>query len=263
MKKFDLPSKLQVTVRVIGVVLGAEFLVRALYNSLAFELSTFQASTLNAFALVVISTPIIYFWVVKPYVSAYQNALNQIEYISCLDPLTKLANRRLISVHVGKTLANAQRHGLHGALMVMDLDGFKPINDRHGHEAGDAVLVEISQRLQAIVRTEDIVGRLGGDEFVVVLSNLGRQSDEALARSKFVAKRLLDTVVKPVEYNGETLSVSASIGIRFIDLDPNITADTLINEADAAMYQAKKAGKARAVIFQKQILLPEMHTTTS
>ena len=144
MKKFDLPSKLQVTVRVIGVVLGAEFLVRALYNSLAFELSTFQASTLNAFALVVISTPIIYFWVVKPYVSAYQNALNQIEYISCLDPLTKLTNRRLISVHVGKTLANAQRHGLHGALMVMDLDGFKPINDRHGHEAGDAVLVEIS-----------------------------------------------------------------------------------------------------------------------
>lgn len=113
------------------------------------------------------------------------------------------------------------------------------------------------------MRTEDIVGRLGGDEFVVVLSNLGRQSDEALARSKFMAKRLLDAVVKPVEYNGETLSVSASTGIRFIDLDPNITADTLINEADAAMYQAKKAEKARAVIFQEQIRLPEMHTTTS
>ncbi len=263
MKKFNLPSKLQVTVRIVGVVLGAEFLIRALYNSLALDLSMFQASTLNAFALVVISTPIIYFWVVKPYVNAHQNALDQIEYISCLDPLTKLANRRLISVHVGKTLANAQRHGIYGALMVMDLDGFKPINDRHGHEAGDTVLVEISQRLQAIVRTEDIVGRLGGDEFVVVLSNLGRQPDEALARSKFVAKRLLDTVVKPVEFNSEVLTVSASIGIRFIDLDPNVTTDMLINAADAAMYQAKKAGKAQAVIFQEQILLPEMHSATS
>lgn len=263
MKNFNLPSKLQVTVRIVGVVLGAEFLIRALYNTLAIELSPFQTSTLNAFALVVISTPIIYFWVVKPYVNAHQSALDQIEYISCLDPLTKLANRRLISSQLQKTLANAQRHGIYGAAMVIDLDGFKPINDRHGHEAGDTVLVEISHRLQAIVRTEDIVGRLGGDEFIVVLANLGRQPDEALARSKFVAKRLLDTMLKPVDFNDEALSVSASIGIRFIDLDPNVAIETLISEADTAMYQAKKAGKAQAIIFQEQIPLPEMQTAAS
>jgi len=91
-----------------------------------------------------LSTPIIYLWGVRPFVTAHHNAIDKIEHLTCLDPLTKLANRRLINQHLEKVLSGCIRHSRYGTVMVMDLDGFKPINDIHGHEAGDAVLVEIS-----------------------------------------------------------------------------------------------------------------------
>lgn len=248
--KFSLPSKAQVTVRIVGVVLGAEFLIMALLDHLAMELTVFQESAFDAFSLVVLSTPIIYFWVIKPFVTAHQDALHQIEHMSCLDPLTQLANRRLIAKHLEKIHASGLRYNIYGAVMVMDLDGFKPINDVHGHEAGDALLVEVARRLESIIRKEDIVGRLGGDEFIVILGNLGRQPDEAQARSQLVAERLLNITDKPYLFEGKMLKVSASVGVCFLDLKSSTSIDTLISSADAAMYQAKKSGKGRAVFFQ-------------
>ncbi len=161
-KKFNLPSTAQVTVRIVGVVLGAEFFIMALLDRLAPELTTFQESALDAFALVMLSIPIIYFWVIRPFVNAHQDAIHQIEHLSCLDPLTRLANRRLITKHLEQMLASSHRHKVYGAVMVMDLDGFKPINDIHGHETGDAMLIEVARRLESVIRKEDIVGRLGG-----------------------------------------------------------------------------------------------------
>ncbi|WP_461520858.1 hypothetical protein [Porticoccus sp.] len=92
-KKFNLPSTAQVTVRIVGVLLGAEFFIMALLDRLALELTTFQESALDAFSLDILSTPIIYFWVIRPFVNAHQDALHQIKHMSCLDPLTQLANR--------------------------------------------------------------------------------------------------------------------------------------------------------------------------
>jgi len=240
-----------VTVRIVGVVLGAEFLVMAALNHLALSLTPFQEATLDAFSLVLLSTPIIYLWVVRPFVTAHHNAIDQIEHLACLDPLTKLANRRLINQHLEKVLSGCMRHSRYGAVMVMDLDGFKPINDVHGHEAGDAILVEIARRLETVIRKDDIVGRLGGDEFIVILSDLGHRQDTAQARSELVAERLIEATDKPHVFDGKALKVSASIGIRFLDLRPDTSVDTLISSADLAMYQAKKNGKGRAVLFQE------------
>ncbi|TNE77211.1 MAG: GGDEF domain-containing protein [Gammaproteobacteria bacterium] len=250
-KRFNLPSKLQLTIRIVGIVLGAELLIMAMLDSLALPLTLFQEATLDAFALVTISTPIIYYWVVQPFVTAHHEAIRKIEHMACLDPLTQLANRRLITKHLEKVLAGGLRHNHYSAVMVMDLDGFKPINDIHGHEAGDAMLVEIARRLETIIRKDDIVGRLGGDEFIVILSNLGHRPEEAQVRSQTVAERLIDVTDKPYRFGDKELKVSASVGIRFMDQNPKISVDTLISSADFAMYQAKKSGKGCAVFFQE------------
>ena len=135
-------------------------------------------------------------------------------------------------------------------MLLIDLDGFKLVNDSYGHEAGDAVLVEIAKRLQSIVRSEDIVGRLGGDEFIVLLHRLG--GDERLAhdRALRVAETLIKTISKPFYFNGKTLQVGASIGVRLLGFEEQDT-ETAISEADSAMYRAKEAGRGCAVFFEK------------
>jgi len=253
-KTIDLPSKAQVTVRIVGIVSGAEFLVMAFLHTFPPVISAFQEATLNAFSLVVLSTPIIYFWVVKPFVKAHNDTLHQIEYMACLDPLTQLANRRLIYQHLEKTLAGCLRHNVFGALLVLDLDGFKPVNDRFGHEAGDAILVEIATRLKSMTRTEDIVGRLGGDEFIVILSDLGQESSAALKKVELIAKRLISTISAPLSFDRKELKVSTSIGIRFLDTAAATSqTEHLINEADSAMYLAKKAGKGCAMFHGEEV----------
>ena len=246
-KTIDLPSKAQVTVRIVGIVSGAEFLVMASLHIFSPPISAFQEATLNAFSLVLLSTPIIYFWVVKPFVKAHNDTLHQIEYMACLDPLTQLANRRLIYQHLEKTLAGCLRHNVFGALLVLDLDGFKPVNDKFGHEAGDAILVEIAKRLRSITRTEDIVGRLGGDEFIVILSDLGPDATAAQKKVELIAQRLISTISAPLSFDAQELRVSTSIGIRFLDAGATAQTEHLINDADGAMYQAKKAGKGCAI----------------
>jgi diguanylate cyclase (GGDEF)-like protein len=121
-------------------------------------------------------------------------------------------------------------------LIFIDLDGFKPINDRYGHAAGDAVLVQVAARLRQSVRAHDVVGRMGGDEFAVLASLEGTfQADD-------IAQRLLLAIQRPVEYLGQSLSVSASIGIAHLG---SVEAEDLLAAADVAMYQAKAAGGGR------------------
>ena len=145
------------------------------------------------------------------------------------------------------------RHNLFGALIVLDLDGFKPINDRFGHEAGDALLVEIAKRLKSIIRTEDIVGRLGGDEFVIILGNLGPEATAAQKKVELIAKRLISTISVPLSFDHKELKVSTSIGIRFLDAEATSQTEHLINDADSAMYLAKKAGKGCAIFHEEEV----------
>jgi diguanylate cyclase (GGDEF)-like protein len=189
-----------------------------------------------------LSIPSIYFWVIKPFVIEHDAAIEKVNYLALTDPLTQLANRRLITTHLKKIISSIVRHHDHGAVMILDLDGFKLVNDAYGHKAGDAVLIEISKRLQSAVRIEDVVGRLGGDEFIVLIDGLG--SDELFAHEKMlrIAGNILNIINNPIVYHDDVLHVSASIGICFVGFE-RMDPDKIILNADAAMYLAKKEGK--------------------
>jgi len=135
-----------------------------------------------------------------------------------------------------------------GALVRIDLDGFKAINDRHGHEAGDAVLREVARRLESASRSDDVVSRLGGDEFVILINRLDRSPQLARDKAHRVAEKLLALLADPIDFHGTPLNIGASIGVRLFGTE-RVDVDTAIREADAAMYRAKNAGRGRIVFF--------------
>jgi diguanylate cyclase (GGDEF)-like protein/PAS domain S-box-containing protein len=163
-----------------------------------------------------------------------------IEQMAFLDPLTRLPNRRLLEDRLQQALAFAARAGKLVAVCVLDLDGFKYVNDTFGHEAGDAVLIEVAGRLQQVVRTNDTVARLGGDEFVLLLAGLN-----GVGEAEEILERTLAAVRMPVRLAGEVpAAVSASIGVAVFPFDGQL-ADELLRRSDAAMYAAKRQGRDR------------------
>lgn len=169
---------------------------------------------------------------------------NQLEYIAHYDVLTNLPNRVLLSDRLHQAIAQSRRNGNTLAVAYLDLDGFKRVNDTHGHHVGDEVLVEISTRLKECLRDGDTLARIGGDEFIAVLVDLTHQN--ACNR---VIERLLDRVCDAVYVEDLTLYVSASVGVTFFPQDDDVEADQLYRQADQAMYQAKLAGKNCYAIF--------------
>lgn len=177
------------------------------------------------------------------------------------DTLTGLANRRLLLDHLELTLAGNRRHGRHGALLFLDLDHFKPLNDRHGHHVGDLLLVEVARRLRHCVRELDTVARFGGDEFIVLLSGLAPEADLARQHAAQVAEKARRALAEPfrltVEHDGVAAAVehrcTASVGVLMFagPSEREGTAEALLDQADAAMYQAKEAG-GNVVSFRAQ-----------
>lgn len=160
------------------------------------------------------------------------------------DGLTQLANRRLLQNNLRMALAAQRRHGICSALMFMDLDNFKPLNDAHGHDVGDQLLVEVASRLTRQVRETDTVARFGGDEFVVLLADLGPQWTLAQEQAGKIAHKLLDALGQPYQLGAVTHRCTASIGLLVFQGGLH-KPEMLIKEADAAMYAAKQAGRHR------------------
>ncbi len=193
----------------------------------------------NALLLIIFSTPLTYFLVVKPFIDERDVAIAKISTLAHYDGLTNIANRRLINQNLKILIAHCARRKVYGALVMIDLDNFKPINDQYGHDAGDAILIEIANRLTSSMRTEDVVGRIGGDEFVILIDSLDNNKQIATEKALGFAERLHDLINQPLEYAGERLIVGSSIGITFLGFE-NITIDTAFKRADIAMYRAKK-----------------------
>ena len=168
---------------------------------------------------------------------------HQLERIAHYDALTNLPNRLLLADRLRQGIAQSQRRGRSLAVAYLDLDGFKEVNDRHGHEAGDELLIEISKRMKAVLREGDTLARIGGDEFVAVLVDL-----DGLDDAYPILDRLLEAASEPVTIHHLTIAVSASIGITLCPQD-GVEADQLLRHADQAMYQAKQAGKNRHHMF--------------
>jgi diguanylate cyclase (GGDEF)-like protein len=154
-----------------------------------------------------------------------------------VDPLTGVANRAGLEIEANAALEAARRGGRTLALLFLDLDRFKPVNDTLGHQAGDELLRVVAERLLASVRGSDLVARQGGDEFIVVLSEVHRPQDAAL-----VAQKIIDSVMRPIAVGGQSVQVGCSIGIALLSEScPDFTS--LMRAADTAMYAAKDAGR--------------------
>lgn len=163
------------------------------------------------------------------------------------DTLTGLPNRRLLYEYAGHVLAAARRGGTHGAIVFIDLDHFKEINDTYGHEAGDGLLKEVAQRLSTSVRKGDIAGRLGGDEFMVILP----QVNDALSAAG-IAEHLLARLNKPHRFKDVELAVTPSLGVAIFP-DNGDDLDALIRKADRAMYAAKAQGRSCVQLFTPEL----------
>jgi diguanylate cyclase (GGDEF)-like protein/hemerythrin-like metal-binding protein/PAS domain S-box-containing protein len=179
-------------------------------------------------------------------ISHFIQQQHSLEHIAHHDALTDLPNRLLLYDRLELAIVHAQRTGLMLAVCYLDLDGFKPINDKLGHAAGDVVLKEIAQRLLSVVRNSDTVARLGGDEFVILFSDLAKEAD-----CEILLFRVLQAIAKPIYIDNISCSVSASIGVTFFSQSVN-TPELLLHYADQAMYQAKRKGKSQYCFYQPQ-----------
>ncbi|HEY8118313.1 MAG TPA: EAL domain-containing protein [Methylophilaceae bacterium] len=171
-----------------------------------------------------------------------KEAEDKIEHLAFYDPLTGLPNRRLMQDRLQHSFAGGSRHQLYGALLFIDLDNFKTLNDTKGHNFGDHLLIMVAERLQSCVREGDTVARLGGDEFVVILENLSENAEQAATLAESVGDKILVAIDQPYLLQTEDYHCTASIGISLFR-DQEITVDELLRRADTAMYQAKSYGR--------------------
>ena len=175
-------------------------------------------------------------------VTVMRAATAEIEQLAFYDPLTRLPNRRLLSDRLARALTASARSGQHGAVLFLDLDHFKTLNDTLGHDMGDRLLERVAQRLTACVREQDTVARLGGDEFVVMLEGLGKTSSEARVHAKLVGDKILSSLNQPFRLGANLHNSTPSIGAALFGEGQEEAAD-LLKQADIAMYQVKASGR--------------------
>ena len=185
-------------------------------------------------------------------ITSQKDADSRIHFLAYYDALTKLPNRSLLQDRIKYTISRSRRSKKHNALMLLDLDHFKVINDSLGHEVGDNLLIEVAKRLAASVREEDTVSRLGGDEFVILLHELHQEHDAAKHIAAGIAGKICTLLAEPIKIGNHLLHIGASIGITVFHGMDGHNAD-LIKNADNAMYKAKDAGRN-----QYEFYTPEM-----
>lgn len=188
-----------------------------------------------------------YIGVVRDITQHHQD-VEEIRRLAFFDALTELPNRRLLTDRLRHAILSATRTSQHGALMFLDLDHFKQLNDTQGHDMGDLLLQQVAQRLQECVRKEDSVARLGGDEFVVLLESLSQNEPEAATQAELIAIKILHALGQPYLLRGANYQSTPSIGIVVFSSEQESIED-LLKKADVAMYQAKSAGRNTARFF--------------
>lgn len=174
--------------------------------------------------------------------SEHKEAKDAIYRLAFYDPLTALPNRRLLNDRMQLALSNSNRSLYYGAVLMMDIDHFKFINDTMGHAVGDLLLIELAQCLKNCIREGDTVSRLGGDEFVILLEILSKDARQATLHAEIIAQKILMSASAPFLINGKELHCTLSIGVSMFSM-PSTSCEEMLKRADVAMYQAKSAGR--------------------
>ncbi|MCE0492717.1 EAL domain-containing protein [Vibrio salinus] len=180
----------------------------------------------------------------------HEDKITQLAYY---DSLTLLPNRRLLVDRLNQSIAMCDRNSFYNALLFIDIDNFKTVNDTHGHEYGDFLLQQAASRIRGCIRMGDTLARIGGDEFIIILSGMGVTEVEASIKSKTVSNKILKALASPYSINKHQFNSSASIGIILFN-DSNVSASELMKQADISMYQAKQSGKNSVCFYN-----PQMH----
>jgi diguanylate cyclase (GGDEF)-like protein/PAS domain S-box-containing protein len=173
----------------------------------------------------------------------------QVHRLAFYDSLTELPNRRLFQARLTELIRSSRQSGDLFALVMLDLDHFKTLNDTHGHAAGDQLLCQVAQRLQQVLRSDDLVARLGGDEFVALLDHLGGDPQEAETSCRRLAETIIRAIAEPISLNIGTVHQSASIGIAISDRT-DLSGSKLLQRADLSLYEAKAAGRNTVRLFR-------------
>ena len=184
-------------------------------------------------------------------ITARKQAERDVYRLAHYDGLTGLPNRMLLQEHLDNAIVQARRHQQKVAVLFIDLDHFKTINDSLGHDTGDKLLTQVAARLRKNLRDSDIVSRQGGDEFLIVLS----EADESMAGHS--AQRILDMMAEPVVIDGHQLRVSTSVGVAMYP-DDALSTNDLIRNADAAMYLAKEKGRSNFSVLYPRTQQPRL-----
>jgi diguanylate cyclase (GGDEF)-like protein/PAS domain S-box-containing protein len=175
-------------------------------------------------------------------ISVRKLAEAELAHLAFYDGLTKLPNRRLLRDRLARAIAKCERGACHGAVLFVDLDNFKSLNDTMGHEVGDRFLEMVAFRLQQVMREVDTVARLGGDEFVILLEDLGEEFTDAAGHAELVAQKVLNALNLGYTLGGHELHCTPSIGVVMCGSSGH-TVDDLLRQADMAMYEAKAGGR--------------------
>ncbi|MDD4912460.1 MAG: EAL domain-containing protein [Sideroxydans sp.] len=187
-------------------------------------------------------------------ISARKEAEKAIETLAYFDPLTKLPNRRLFMDRLHTAFLNSNRNNLYGAVLFIDMDKFKVLNDTLGHDSGDMMLIQVAQRIQGCIREVDTVARFGGDEFLVLLADVDASTDKASQRVATVAEKIRTALTKPYNLKDREYISSPSIGIAlYRGLEKSV--DDLLKHADMAMYQVKDSGRNAVRFFDPSMQL--------
>jgi diguanylate cyclase (GGDEF)-like protein len=251
------PTRVVITVGLI--ILVSEFLIMMLIESIQGSmlknpiLENMAFKYLDPIALTAIVSPALYLLIFRPLnqqtelerqldeIRSFQ-AENEIKQLSFYDPLTGLPNRRLLLDRLHQAFAFSTRSGREGALLLINLDNFKGINDASGHDIGDLLLRQTAHRLESCMRKSDTVARVGGDEFVIMLEDLSEQSIEAAAQAEAVGNKIVATLSQPYHLATHEYHSTSCIGVTMFS-DHRQSQEELLKRADIAMYQAKKAGR--------------------
>jgi diguanylate cyclase (GGDEF)-like protein/PAS domain S-box-containing protein len=182
----------------------------------------------------------------------------EIQRFAFYDSLTNLPNRRLLDDRIEQAIVASKRSGLFGAVLFLDLDNFKPLNDTHGHKAGDLLLIEVARRLVSCVREVDTVSRFGGDEFVIVLSELDNEKLKSISQAKTIAEKIRTTLAepywlssKPQGTNKMVVHQNLGVSIGMVIFNKNYNAESILQWADKAMYQAKENGRNQIRFYEQ------------